>query len=304
MIKKGLKDFLKCLKYYLVPFGILSIFTLFGLQMGVLGINRAISNFFSKAAEMASHATIDWAGIKTAVMERIFVLNFMNDPIAALKTAISASWIKETLTTVAKTAFGDSLTIEMINDLLNETLGALTMSLMSFVMMVLVGLIVGFVLMKVLLRKELTKVKIGKLILYSLADALLWSVVIALLILLNRFVPWLFVILLVLVITSLPFICICEGYLFYGIKKIPFTKVANFKNVLKILLIELIIATGTVAITMLTVLIFKIFVGVYLVLPIIEIGIISIGLTAENNVVNTLQEYQPPVEEPQVAEEK
>ena len=43
--------FLKCMKYYLVPFDILSIFSLIGLRMGLTARSSTIKHFFDQAAE-------------------------------------------------------------------------------------------------------------------------------------------------------------------------------------------------------------------------------------------------------------
>lgn len=297
MIIKGLKDFLKCLKYYLVPFGVLSIFFLFGVRVGFNGVTNAFKYFFSKAAEMVGGATIDWPGIQAAFMGRVSELDFVNNFGKAIATVTSADWIKGTLGDIAKSFFGDSLTIEMINELFNATMSMLVMALLSFLLFNLIGLAVGFFLMKLLLRKELTKVKIGRLILYSLGDAVLWIIFIVLIVLLSRLGNWVSILVTVIVFTSLPFIFICEGYLFHGIKKIPFSKVADIKSVLKVLLLEVIILLITAALSALLFLIFKRLIGLYLALPIVEIGIISLGLTAENYVVHMVEKEKEQIPE-------
>ena len=90
------------------------------------------------------------------------------------------------------------------------------------------------------------------------------------------------------------FICLIEAYLFYGRKKIPFGKVVHIKNVLKLYVIELMVFAVTAAISVILVLLFNYFVGLYLALPFIEIGIIANSLEAENYVVNMVDEINQP----------
>ena len=301
MIKKGLLDFLKCLKYYLVPFGILSIFTLLGFKMGVTVLGNTIKNFFDRAAEIASQAKIDGPGIWNAFLGHLLSVDF-SDLGQALKTIFSIDWFKDTLTDMAKAFFGDSISMDQITELLQQTVVGIVMSFVSFMMMILVGILVGIFLLRFLIRKEMTHVKTGKALLFCLADTAMWLVLIILVVLLGRVANWLGTTVLIIGIISLPFICLCEGYLFYGIKKIPFGQAAHIKNILLIYLLELIILAITVAFTAIVVLIFKGLMGFYLALPIVEIGVIAVSLTAENYIVNFIAKKQDEI--PQVEEAK
>ena len=294
MIKKGFFDFLKCLKYYFVPLGILSIFTVIGLSISVTGINAAIRTFFEEVGKIVSAAKIDWDGIWGAFMGEIGKLNFSKDFNAALSTMFSSSWLSNTLTAVARAVFGDSVNFDEIANLVATTIASVVTYVVIFFVMILLGIVTGIFVVKLLLRKELTRVKIGKLILFTLIDTLFWLVLIILLNLLSSIASWVSVILLILVILGFMFICLIEGYLFYARKKIPFKKVVNIKNVLKLYVIELLVFAMTTSVSVILVLIFKFFVGFYLALPIIEIGIIANSLEAENYVVNMVDEINQP----------
>ena len=292
MIKKGLLDFLKCFKYYLVPFGLLAIFTMFGLKIGVTSLSNAVKDFFTRAGEMANQAQIDFPAMWSAFVGEISKVNFSNDIGDAFRTIFSKEWLGNTLKVVAMNFFGDSLNWNDVGALLTETLAKIIMSFVYFGVMILIGLAAGLFLLTILIRRQLTKVKVGKLVLYSLADTAIWALLLVLLILLWRVAVWLGILILVIGIISLPFICLCEGYLFYGIKKIPFGQAAHIKNVLIIYLLEIIFLAITAAITAILMLIFKGFLGIMLALPIVEIGIIAVGLTAENYILNYLAKNQ------------
>ena len=294
MIKKGFFDFLKCLKYYFVPLGILSIFTVIGLSIGVTGINNAIRHFFEEVSKIVSAARIDWDSIWGAFMGEIGKLNFSKDFNAALTTMFSSEWLSNTLTTVAKAVFGDSVNFDQIADLVGSTIASIVTYVILFFVMILLGIVVGIFVVKLLLRKELTRVKIGKLMLFTLFDTLFWLVLIILFNLLSSIASWISIILLVLVIVGFMFICLIEGYLFYARKKIPFKQVVNIKNVLKLYVIELIIFAITASVSVLLIVLFKFFIGFYIALPIIEIGIIANGLEAENYVVNMVDKVNQP----------
>lgn len=290
MIKKGLLDFLKCMKYYFVPLGILAIFTVIGLHIGINGIVSTIKNFFTEAGRIVNHAKIDWEGICGAFIGEITKLEFTKDFNNAISTLISEDWIINTLKVVAKSVFGDSLNFEELTNLAAQTVGSIVLYVVLFFVMILLGIVIGIFVVKLLLRKELTRVRIGKLILFTVLDALFWLALIIIFNLLSAIASWVAIVLLVIFILSFAFLCLLEGYLFYARKKVPFTKVVNIKNVLKLYLIEIMIFAITASISVILILVFKIFVGFFIALPIIEIGIIASSLEAENYVVNLVDE--------------
>ena len=83
-------------------------------------------------------------------------------------------------------------------------------------------------------------------------------------------------------------------------KKIPFGQAAHIKNILLIYLLEVIILAITAAFTAIVFLLFKGLLSFYLALPIVEIGVIAVSLTAENYIVNFIAKKQD--EAPQVEE--
>lgn len=290
MIGKSIKDFLKCLKYYFVPFGILSIFVIIGFSGMVNGIVSAVKTFITDAGNIANNVSIDWGNMWNTFLGDIMQVDFNQNLDAIVKTFTSSEWIGNTLQHVASVMFGDTLTMDQITELVTTAVTGIVMSIITFLLMILLGFVLGIFVMKLLLRKELTKVKTGKLLLYSLLDTLFWIAVIVILMLLGSVIKWLVIVLVVLLVVLLPLLCLCEGYVFYARKKVPFKELVNIKDVLLIYLIGLIDLTITVLITGLILLIFKGFLGIYLIIPIIEIGILGIGLVAENFVVNKVKD--------------
>ena len=290
MIKKGIKDYLKCLKYYLVPFGILSIFMVIGLSACISGISSTIKTFITDAAELANHAHIDWNAVWNALLGEVMKVNFNQDLNGIVGTFFSATWLGNTLKAIANVMFGDSITPEQIQTLLSNAVYGIVLNITILLIMLVLGFVVGLVLMKLLLRKELTHIKVGRLLLYSFIDAVIWIFAIIGIIKLGSVAKWTNIVVPILVLIILPFFTLMEGYVFYGIKKIKFKDSIKFKNVLKIYLIDLIIVAISAVITLLIFLIFKRVTAIYLSIPIIEIGIIAIGLESENYIVNLVNE--------------
>ena len=294
MIKKGFFSFLRCLKYYFVPLGILSIFTVIGLSISATGIVNSLKTFFEEVQKIVSAAKIEWDGIWGALIGEVSKLHILEDPNKGLAALFSSEWITNTLTTVAKATFGDSLSFEQIATVVGTAIANIILFAVIFFAMILIGIVVGIFVVKLLLRKEMTRVRIGKLIVVTLLDTLFWLVLIVLFNLLSAIASWLAIVMIVLTIIGFMIICLIEAYLFYGRKQIKFGKVVNIKNVLKLYAIELMVFAVTTSVSVILVLLFDFFVGLYLALPIIEIGIIANSLEAENYVVNMVDEVNQP----------
>ena len=304
MIKKGLLDFLKCLKFFFVPLGIISIFTLMGLVSCVTGISTSVKDFVNGAKEIAGNIHIDWNTIKTTFVNSVIQVYYADGLQAGIKTIASSEWLRNTLGDVLKVAFGDTLSLDQVSELVTTAISGIVMSIVFLFVMFILGIVVGIFVLKLLIRKQLTHIKMGKLILISILDAFFWLLVILLVILLSRINAVLNVIVLVLFILSFGFICLSEGYLFYGIKKIKYRQVMNPINVLKLYAIEILVLAITAVFTLLCVLIFKKVVGIYIALPFVEIGILSISSTAESYVVNLVEKKNSDKDKKAEKEEK
>lgn len=293
MIKKGLLDFLRCLKFFFVPLGIISIFTLMGLVSCVTGISTSIKDFVNDAKEMVGNIHIDWSAIKTTFFAQLTQVDYSQGLETSIRTIASSEWLNGTLSEILKVAFGDSLSMDQVSELVTTAISGIVMSIVFLFIMFLLGIVVGIFVLKLLIRKQMTHVKVGRLILFSILDAFFWLLVILLVVYLSSINKALNIIILVLFILTFGFICLSEGYLFYGIKKIKYRQVMNPINVLKLYAIEILILAITAVFTLLCVLIFKKVVGIYIALPFVEIGILSISSTAESYVVHLVEKKNP-----------
>lgn len=293
MIKKGLLEFLRCLKFFFVPLGILSIFTLMGLVSCITGISTSIKDFVNGAKEMVGNIHIDSNAIKTTFISQLTQVDYSQGLGTSIRTIASSEWLNGTLSEILKAAFGDTLSMDQVENLVTTAISGIVMSIVFLFIMFLLGIVVGIFVLKLLIRKQMTHVKVGRLILFSFLDAFFWLLVILLVIYLASINKVLNIIILVLFILTFGFICLSEGYLFYGIKKIKYRQVMNPINVLKLYAIEILILAITAVFTLLCVLMFKTVVGIYIALPFVEIGILSISSTAESYVVHLVEKKNP-----------
>lgn len=292
MILANLKKYLKCHKYYFVPLGILSIFVVIGLTASISGIISELKLFFNQVSELAKNVKLDWNVIWQTLLSEMSKLDYTQTFSELVNTVTSSGWLTNLLTAVVKAIFGEEIAQQAVG-IIQTTIQSITIWLIAFLVLFLIGLVVGFLVLKILVRKELTKVKVGKLILFAVLDSLFWGAIIMLLTFLDSLNKVVSIIVMIVFIISLMFICLLEGYLFYGIKKVKFKEVMKVRNVLILYLISLIIIAIAASIVALLFLIFNPIIAIYIGLPFVEIAIASNSLIAESYVVELVEKNNP-----------
>ena len=288
MIWQNLKNYFKCLKFYFVPLGIMSIFTVIGLYFGITGMINTVTNAFKQIGEIAKTAKIDWNAIWNTLLAQIQTIDFNQDINGVIGTVTSPNWITNALVNVAKSVFGESSVVEDVQNIIIYATGQVIGQFIFIFVMLILGFILGIFVVKLLVRKQLTSVKMWKVVLLSFVDALFWGLLAILFNYLASLASWVGIVLAIIFFLSFMFICLLEGYLFYGVKKISLKKVLAVKNVFKLYLIELIILAICAATTIISILIFNVVVGLYLAIPVIEISLSAISMCAEGYVVSLI----------------
>ena len=297
MILAGLKKYLKCHKFYFVPLGILSIFVVIGLTMSISGITGELKSFFTQVGELAKSAKIDWNLVWQTLISETSKLDYSQSFNQLVQTVTSSAWLNDLLKAVVQAIFGGDIA-EQATNLIRITIQNLISWVVVFFVLAVIGLVIGFFAVKILVRKELTEVKTGKLILYALLDSLFWGLFLILITFISSLNKIVSIIFMVIFGISLMFICLLEGYLFYGIKKVKFKEALNIKNVLKLYLVALIIIAICASIVAIFFLIFHPVIALYVSFPFVEIAIAAISLNAESYVVELVhQKQEKPVKE-------
>lgn len=291
MILAGLKKYLKCHKFYFVPLGILSIFVVIGLTMSISGITGELKNFFTQVGEMAKTTKIDWNLVWQTLISETSKLDYSQSFNQIVQTVTSSTWLNSLLNAVVQAIFGGEIA-EQAASLIGTAIQNLINWVVVFFFIAIIGLVIGFFVVKILVRKELTEVKTGKLILYAFLDSLFWGVFLTLITFINPLNKVVSIILMIIFVISLMFICLLEGYLFYGIKKVKFKEVMKIKNVLKLYLIALIIIAICASVVAIFFLIFHPVIALYVSFPFVEIAIAAISLNAESYVVELVHQKQ------------
>lgn len=296
MIGKNLKKYLSCHKYYFVPLGILSIFVVIAFTACFSGITNVLKDFFNKVGEIAKNTNFDWNVIWQTLVSEISKIDYSQSFNQIVKSMTSSEWLTGLLQAVVTAVFGEGV-VDQVTGLITITISQLVTWVVAGLSIVLLGLIIGFLVVKILVRKELTKVKVGKLVLFALLDSILWGLFVVLITFLFSLSLIVGLIVSIIFVLSLMFICLLEGYLFYGIKKVTFKEVMNVKSFFKLYLIGLIIVVIAASIIAILFLLFNPVIALYVAFPFLEIAIASVSLIAESHVVDLVNQKEEPLKE-------
>ena len=96
MIKQGISNFFKNLKYFFTPLGALALGLIFGLSVLIPGIISSVSTLANDVQTILSDTTIDFSALKESVLSAIQSLDW-NNPWDAIGTMINSDWLMNTL---------------------------------------------------------------------------------------------------------------------------------------------------------------------------------------------------------------
>lgn len=78
MIKQGISNFFKNLKYFFTPLGTLALGLIFGLSVAIPRTVSSVSDFAGSVQSILSDTTIDFSTLKESVLSAIQSLDWGN----------------------------------------------------------------------------------------------------------------------------------------------------------------------------------------------------------------------------------
>lgn len=285
MLKKGIKNFFDCLKYFFTPLGTMFLGIMLGVSIFIPSAASAVNTLADNVTKLSQSVSLDidllWGNMWEAVMS----LNW-NDPINALQTLVSSDWINnvltQTLTSILGTDFETFKTqiAQIIEMFCNSLVGCAS----AFFACWLLGFFAGLSLTRFLIRRNIAKRSIWKFILAYFLNSLLTTVyVFATLIV---FSMWSYSIIFTVILALLLGGCIAmiQAYLLYAYKKLPFNQIVNVKNAGLLLLTNFIIFAVSICFTLI-VLAINALMGLFVGLSLFAIATTVINLNAESYVL-------------------
>lgn len=289
MIKQGIINFFKNLKYFFTPLGTLALGFIFGLSVFIPGIITSFSTLTDSVQNILSDTTIDFTVLKDSAISAVQALDW-NNPLEAIKTMLSNDWLMQTLNECVG-SFVEST--EVYTAQFSTAVSTFTNDLVSYFAAVIVflvlGLMGGFFLTKWLVRRNIAKRSLWKYLLNAFIDSLLTATLVALCVwLIQVWKPSALISSLVSILLF-GFISLFEAYIVHAWKKIDIKKIINTKNIFELFATDLIIFLLAGGCVLLAIVLTNIIVGIVIGIVFMEIAFIVIGLNAESYVKSVIE---------------
>lgn len=288
MVKKGLKNYFKSFKYFFTPLGVIALGVIVGLSIIVPGIMNSVKTMINGVSEIVSEAEINWGAAWDSLLASARELDW-SAPASAAGQMFNTDWLTSTLNGCVTAIFSSANpALEQIKELVAACVKDVGIYLAVFVIVTVIGMIVGYILVRFQIRKDIVKRSLWKTILLTIVHAIINVTVILLCLNIMSYtsgiLAYVIAFLFVLLLGTISFI---EAYVVHAVKKVKFKEIVNVKNVLLLLLTDLIIFAITAGVVYLVFLI-NALVGTFLSIALIEIASIVIGLNAESYVIDVV----------------
>lgn len=284
MVVNGLKNFFKSLKYFFTPLGTMFLGMMIGFSILLPGIVSSVSSLIDGVNVLYSNINLDFDVLLSNVLDEVNALDW-NNVSASLHTLLSAAWLKDMVMQALSTVIGTDLATLQAETtvIMNAFTEQVTMSIVAFIVFWILGFLAGFYLIKFLIRRDIARRSLWKLMLAYFINSLLTTATVVLCMFI--FSVWEYSIFISSVLTLLLYggFALLQAYLLFGHGKINLKNTVNVKNIGLYMLTNVLIFLIAVAFSVLAYLINAVM-GIFVGLALLVIAFIVIELNAESYV--------------------
>lgn len=289
MIKQGIKNYFKNLKYIFNPLGAIAVGFVIGLSILIPIAISSFNNFVDEIKNIFANANVDYVALRDSFVTAVKALNW-NEPLQALQTMVSKDWLLATMQVCLQSFIGgvETYTVPLTNAI-NIFCNNLFGGVVSVIVFTLLGVLSGYFLVKCLVRRNIAKRTFKKYVIANLLDSILNVVIIFTCVWL--YTLWKYSIFITIVLAFIIFgaTALFEAYLVHGKPILKGREVVNLKNIGKLLATNLIILLMTAVVVGLLILASNIVVGVFIGIALVQIAFVVIGLNAESYVIEIVK---------------
>ena len=281
MIKQSIVNFFKNLKYFFTPLGTMFLGLIFGVFFLYSGFKVQVKQATTEIQMITQETNISINDLKDCVIESFADVPW-EDPIEAIKLITSSEWLNGTLKeNISNTIDNYQLYASDIENAVVNAVSGYIKYIVIFVICAIFGFISGFFLTKFLIRKNIAKRNFWKFVLVTMLDSVLTIGVATLSMWLTLLWKPSIIFTSLIGIIIYGFISLFEAYIIHGYKKIPLKQVVNIKNSFLLFISNILIYIISFTISSFVIAITNAFVGIFIALPLVIVGIIVISLNAE-----------------------
>lgn len=291
MIKQGILNFFKNLKYFFTPLGTLALGLIIGLSVFIPGVLSSLTAFTKSVQAILTDANVDFALLSENVASAVRALDW-NDPLAAVGTMLHDDWLMRTLNECVS-PFVESA--EVYTAQFEEATAAFTGDLATYsaavVACLFLGFIGGFFLTRWLIRRNVARRSVWKYFLHSFVDSLLSATLVAVCVWLISVWKPSILITCFLSVVLFGFISLLEAYIVHAWKKVDIRRIVNAKNIGKLFLGDVLVLLSAGVCTLSAIALTNAFVGGFVGVVFWEIALIVTGLNAEAYTKSVVEEW-------------
>jgi len=284
VLKQSLINLAKGLKYIFTPLGIITLFFLIGGTIMVNGIINSVTTMVNGVAAELSTISIPLESIWNAFLKFLAGLDWSN-PGQLFANFLDGEYVKNVLIAFLRDSYPEiDIKIAAISALIQDCVQSIFKYLIIFIALVLLGVVVGYFVTRFLIRHEIVHRKWYKAILFAIVDALILVGVLMLATYIISKLGMGGIWLVALVILAKSVLSLFEGWLIHGVKKVKATKIFNIKNILFLILGDVIIVALGALLIVLFYLMNMIVVTIVMALSIVEVVTVVLDANAEGYV--------------------
>lgn len=281
MVKQGIKNYFKSLKYFFTPLGTMFLGMMIGFSILLPGIFSAASQLIDSLKQIANNVNLDFNKLINDLWNAVKSLDW-NSPSNALSTLFSSQWLNDVLNKILESALGtdfQSFNLQ-VSTIVDTFIAQVASCVILFVMFWIIGFSSGFTLVKFLIRRDIARRSLFKLLLANFLNSALTSAMVFLSLWLFTLWEYSIIISLIIMLLLVGVFALFEAYLIHGFKKIKLKKIVNAKNAGLYMLTNLLIFIISICMTVVAVAI-NVFTGLFVGLALVVIAFIVIELNAE-----------------------
>ena len=292
MIKQGICNYFKSLKYFFTPLGTLALGLILGISIAIPFLVAALQTMVERVMAVSNAAELDFMPFLNSLWESAISLNW-REPLTAFHTLTSESWLNATLQTSLETFVENYEPLaEELSEAVQICVSQIVRCAVIVALFTALGVIGGYFLTKHLIRKSIARRAWWKFFLVTFVDAVLTVGVAYLSVWVSELWNAGFVIALIIPPLLFGAVSLIEAYLVHGVNRMKAKEVITLQNVAKLVLTNLIIFYISIALGTIVAAIFNSVAGLIIGLSLLEIAVIVIGMNAEAYVKSLTQNVE------------
>ena len=245
----SLLNYLKNLKFVIIPIGIFTLFALLGIGEFVSHVAIAIDQLVKDANATLSNGNFDLGSYLSVLVNDLSKLDWSN-PNEYLSNIANPDFLQS----LFSDALRNFLSPEQVSGLSNSVqncIGTIFLWLALLLVTLIAGIIVGNWVTTIVMHKSMMNTKWSKVIIYALLDGLFMAFIALFIIFMNSLWNYAVFIIVPVSIVLAEFWHISLSYIIYARKKIKFREVFNTKTTLFSILANFIITIITAGLCLL-----------------------------------------------------